>query len=57
MEGTYWTLCHGIYLMELTPWKLPHERHTMEGTYWNVHHEIYLMELTPLKLPTGIFPL
>ena len=38
MEGTSWTLHHGISLMELTPWKLPHRTYTIEFASLNVHH-------------------
>ena len=41
MEDTYYNLHHGSYLMERTPWKLPH------GTYtWKLPHGTYTMEVT-----------
>ena len=32
MEGTSWTLHHGRYLIERTPWNLPNGTYTMEIT-------------------------
>ena len=32
MEVTYWNVHHGSYLMEGTPWKLPHGTNSMEVT-------------------------
>ena len=32
MEVTSRNLHHGRYLVELTPWKLPHGPYSMEGT-------------------------
>ena len=49
MEVTSWNLHQGNYVVELTPWKLPHETYTMEVTSWNLHQGSYLMELTPWK--------
>ena len=51
MKVTSWNLHQGSYLVEPTPWKLPHGTYTMEVTYWNLHPGSYLMELTPWKLP------
>ena len=53
MEVTYWNLHIGSYLVELTPWKLPHRANTMQVTSWNVHYGSFLMELKPWKLPHG----
>ena len=43
------------YLVESTPWKLPHGAYTMDVTSCNIHHGSYLMELTPFKLPHGSY--
>ena len=40
MEVTLWNLHHGSYLVELTPWKLPHGI-----TPWNVPRGTYTMEV------------
>ena len=32
MEVTYWNLYHRSYLVERTPWKLPHGTYFMEVT-------------------------
>ena len=50
MEDSSWNLHNGSYLMELTPWKLPHGTYTIDGSSWNLHNGSYLMELTPWKL-------
>ena len=55
MEVISWNVHQGKYLVERTPWKLPHGAYTMEGTSWNLHPGSYLMERTPLKLPHGTY--
>ena len=55
MEGIYWNLHHGSYLVEVRPWKVPSGTYTIEVTSWNLHHGKYLMELTPWKLPNGTY--
>ena len=64
MYGTSWNVHNGSYLVELTPWKLPHGRGTMEVISWtytmevtslNLHHGSYLMKLTPWKLLSGTY--
>ena len=55
MEVTSWTLHHGIYLPERTPWKVRSVTYIMEVTSWNLHHGRYLLELTPWKLPHGTY--
>ena len=53
MELASWNLHHGSYLVELTPWKLPHRTHTMEVTSLNLHCRSSLKERTPWMLPHG----
>ena len=53
MEVTLCNVHHGGYLIELTPWKLPHGSYSMEVTSWNLHPGSYLMERSPWKLPHG----
>ena len=52
MEVTSRKLHHESYLLELTPWKVPHGTYTMEVTSWNLHDGSYLLELPPWKLPS-----
>ena len=53
MEVSKCSLNHGSYLMEHTPWKLPHGICAMEVTSWNLRHGSYQVALTPWKLPHG----
>ena len=53
MEVTSRNLHHENYLVEFTPWMLPHGTYTMYVTSWNLHHRSYVKEVTPWKLPSG----
>ena len=55
MEIASWNVHNGCYLMEHTPWMLPHATYTMEGISWSLQHGSCFMELTPLKLPHGTY--
>ena len=48
-------LHHEMYLVEHTPWKLPHGTYTMDVTSWNIHTESYFIEHSPWKLPHGTY--
>ena len=47
MEVTYFNLQHGSYLVDRTPWKLPHGTYTMLVTSLTLQHGSYFMERTP----------
>ena len=51
MEVASWNLQYGTYLVERTPWKLPHGFYSTEVTSWNLCPGSYIVELTPWKLP------
>ena len=46
MDVTLWNLHNESYLVEPTPWKLPHGTDTMEVTSCNSHLGSYPMEVT-----------